>query len=243
MQPDPPEHLTKTELALRSLRERIRSGAARPGQRLRVEELTRELGMSPTPIREALRLLQADRLVDYRAHRGIVVTSVTSVEVAEIIRLRTILEPLAAELGVPAFTERKLGEMKRLHLRLAKAPASKRAVEINAAWHWAIYEASGSVYLNDFIRRLWDAYPWRTMWVLPGRAELSLREHSAIMEAILERDASAAAEGMRHHIQSSAETLLLDLERQMSAAAWTDNVETGNAETMSSSVTQSLAGP
>ena len=48
-------------------------GSLRPGERLRVDELTRELGMSPTPIREALRLLQADRLVDYRPHHGIVV--------------------------------------------------------------------------------------------------------------------------------------------------------------------------
>lgn len=70
----PPRHLTKTELALELLRERIHSGELAPGQRLELEELTQLLGMSATPIREALRLLQADRLVNYHPHHGVVVT-------------------------------------------------------------------------------------------------------------------------------------------------------------------------
>ena len=65
-----PRHLTKTEIALQVLRERIGSGDLAAGKRLRVEELAGELEMSPTPVREALRLLQADGLVDYRARKN-----------------------------------------------------------------------------------------------------------------------------------------------------------------------------
>ncbi len=71
------DHKTKTELALQVLRDRIRTGELEPGQRLRLNDLTAELGMSPTPIREALRLLQADGLVDYRPHQGIVVAELS----------------------------------------------------------------------------------------------------------------------------------------------------------------------
>jgi DNA-binding GntR family transcriptional regulator len=207
-----PVHLTKTELALQVLRAGIRTGDLRPGQRLRVDELTRGLGMSPTPIREALRLLQADRLVDYRPHHGIVVTELSAEVTAEVYRLRALLEPLAVELAVPAFSDGDLDELERLHERHAASATSER----NRDWHWAIYEASGSSLLNDFVRRLWEAFPWRTMWALPGRAKLSHEEHVAVMEAIRRRDAALAAERMRAHVSSGRDTLLAHLQQELS---------------------------
>src|SRR5262249_37791413 len=159
------------------LRDGIRTGSLRPGQRLRVADLTRELGMSPTPIREALRLLQADGLVDYRSHHGIVVAELSADATAEVYRLRAVLEPLAVELAVPRLSDADVDELERLHERHATSPSSER----NRAWHWRIYEASGSNLLNDFIRRLWEAFPWRMSGALPGRAKLSQEEHTAVM--------------------------------------------------------------
>jgi DNA-binding GntR family transcriptional regulator len=199
-----PAHLTKTELALEALRTGIRTGDLQPGQRLRVGELTRDLGMSPTPIREALRLLQADRLVDYRPHHGIVVTELSAEATAEVYRLRALLEPLAVELAVPGLSSADVDELERLHERHAKSETSDR----NHAWHWTIYDASGSALLNDFVRRLWEAFPWRTMWALPERVRLSHEEHEAVMEAIRHRDAELAAERMRAHVSSGRDTLL-----------------------------------
>ncbi len=213
-----PRYLTKTELALQALRDRIRSGELEPGQRLRVEELTRELGMSPTPIREALRLLQADRLVDYRAHQGIVVAELSPDVTEEVYRLRALLEPLAMELAVPRLTDEQLEKLERLHEQHAATVASGRGASIserNWAWHWAMYDNSGSPLLNDFIRRLWDGFPWRTMWTLPGRVELSMREHNAIMDAVRDRDAALAARRVREHVQSSQKTLLARLRREL----------------------------
>jgi len=206
-----PRHLTKTELALEFLRERIRSGELAPGQRLALEELTQLLGMSATPIREALRLLQADRLVDYRPHHGVVVTESPPEATVEIYRIRSVLEPLAAELAVESLADARLEELERLHSLLKAAVASgrgKQIAELNASWHWTLYESAQSTYLNDFIRRLWEGFPWRTMWALPGRAKQSLREHEAMMAAIRERDGTGAAARMREHIESGAETLV-----------------------------------
>jgi DNA-binding GntR family transcriptional regulator len=213
----PLRHLTKTEVALEVLRERVRSGQLPPGQRVRVEEVARELDMSPTPIREALRVLQADGLVDYRPHHGIVVAETSSEQIVEIYRLRTLLEPAAVELAVPLLDDARLAELERLHEQHSAAAAAKRGGALgqhNSAWHWTIYEASGSPLLNDFIRRLWEAFPWRTMWALPGRAERSQHQHAEVMKAIRARDAVRAAGEMRAHVASGEETLLEQLARE-----------------------------
>jgi len=196
-------HRTKTELALQILRDRIRTGALEPGRRLRLNVLTTELGMSPTPIREALRLLQADGLVTYRPHQGIVVAELSEPQTAEVIRLRCLLEGSAVELAVAALTPARLRELERVHQRFLGAVADDRGREIvagNEAWHYLLYDAAGSPLLTEFIRRLWDVYPWRTMWVLPGRTAQSAAEHEGIMEAIRAREVASAAERMRRHI-------------------------------------------
>ena len=211
----PPRHVTKTELALELLRERIRSGELAPGQRLAIDDLTQLLGMSATPIREALRLLQADRLIDYRPHHGVVVTKTPPEATAEIYRLRAVLEPMATERAVSNLDPEGLRELERLHTELESAVASgrgKRIADRNAAWHWALYGSANSLYLNDFIRRLWEGFPWRTMWALPGRAERSLGEHEAMMEAIRAGDGGATAALMREHVESGEETLSQDPE-------------------------------
>lgn len=204
------QHRTKTELALQVLREQIRTGELAPGGRMRLQDLTRELDMSPTPIREALRLLQADGLVDYKPHQGIVVAELSSAEMAEISRIRCVLEALATELAVPVLTLADVRELQRVHDKLLSAVAAGRGASVsalNSDWHWKIYERSGSSYLKEFIRRLWERYPWRTMWVIPGRVEASVEEHAEIMDAIRSRDASLAAARMGAHIASGERSL------------------------------------
>jgi DNA-binding GntR family transcriptional regulator len=210
-------HRTKSELALQVLREQLRTGQLKPGQRVRLSELTTELGMSPTPIREALRLLQADGLVVYRPHQGIVVAEFSPEETADVVRLRCLLEPLALELTLGSLGSAQRKTLERLHAKLLAAVASGHGSAIsesNASWHWAIYDGCGSQHLKEFIRRLWDVYPWRTMWILPGRAEESASEHEAIMDAIAADDARLAAARMRAHIASSQQSLLDRLESE-----------------------------
>ena len=215
-------HQTKAELALQVLRQRIRTGELEPGQRLRLNDLTRELGMSPTPIREALRLLQADGLVQYHPHQGIVVAQSSPEETEDVVRLRCLLEPLAMELAVPSLTPEQLRVLEDLHQKLLAAVDARHGSAIstsNASWHWAIYDACGSVHLRKFIRRLWDVYPWRTMWALPHRAEESAREHERIMDAIAVGDAELAADRLREHILSAQQSLLNRLESEQSESA------------------------
>ena len=197
------EHLTKTEIALREVRDRIRTGAYEPGRRLGVDELTKDLGMSPTPIREALRLLQADQLISYRPHHGMIVAEVSTDLVDEISTLRAELEPLATRLAVVRMTPEAHAQLQRNQDDFTKKRNTReQRSRADADWHWTIYEASGSRFLEGFIQRLWDAFPWRAAHVSARRVEESVRQHEQVMEAIGAGDADNAADLMREHIES-----------------------------------------
>ena len=102
----PPPSLTKTDAACAALREAIEADRLAPGERLAVKRLVEDLQMSPTPIREALRLLQAEGLAVYKPHHGMVVADYPAESVAEVSRMRALLEPLAVELAVRHATTR-----------------------------------------------------------------------------------------------------------------------------------------
>jgi DNA-binding GntR family transcriptional regulator len=205
--PDLPGHQTKTELALRVLRERIRSGELQAGHRLQVFDLTEELGMSPTPIREALRLLQADRLVHYEPHRGVVVARHSPERLSDVYDMRLELEPLATSLAIERMTPEQRDTINRTHekfLAAGKAGRGARMAKLNSDWHLAIYQACGSEMLQEFIARLWDVFPWRTNWALDQRSADSVIEHDQVMIALNAGDAEAGARAMRAHIQAGS---------------------------------------
>lgn len=207
----PLAYATKADLALRTLRERILTGEFPPGSKLDINRLAAEFEMSQTPIREALRLLQSDRLVSYVPHRGTVVAGVSERELAQIFELRILLEPAAVKAAVETLDEAQLRELERLHAETVEAAEDSVALftERNAEWHWTLYEGATSPYLADFIRRLWDAFPWRTTVSVGGRRDAAVIEHEAIMDAVRSRDAAAAATLMRAHIESSRNALRL----------------------------------
>lgn len=208
----PPIHQTKSAAALQIVRARILSGEYQPGDQLRAESLASELGMSATPVREALRMLQADRLVRYKAHHGIVVAGISPEETEEIHLIRALLEAPATELAVPSILDESLEELEAIHEKLTSHASSagrqKDIGPLNAEWHWAIYRASGLDYLCEIIEELWDRFPWRTMWVQPEDLERSVRDHNSIMEAIREGNPELAGSRMRAHVLSGPGRLL-----------------------------------
>jgi DNA-binding GntR family transcriptional regulator len=207
------QHLTKTEIALQEVRNRLRTGDYEPGRRLSVDELTKELGMSPTPIREALRLLQADHLVTYRPHHGMVVADVSADRVEEISRVRNALEPLATQLAVAAMTPERLEQLEAHHAEFRKKVSRDRRSRADAEWHWTIYDGSGSPFLVSFVHRLWDAFPWRSAHVPNARVDQSVEEHELVMAAIRAGDPEAAAARMLDHLESFRVAFLHALEK------------------------------
>ena len=181
-----------------------------PGQHLDVNLLAEELNMSHTPIREALRLLQSSGLVDYTPHRGARVAQPSAEAYGGIFALRTVLEPLAVEFSGPHLAKSGMEELERLHtavLRSSKSKDRTQFSQLNAAWHWHLYDSAQNVHLSAFIRQLWDAYPWRAVADIPGRAQLSIVEHDRVMDALRENDTAEASRQMKLHIESSITAL------------------------------------
>lgn len=194
--------LTKTQAAYASIRADIESGASRPGQRLRLSALQAQLEISPTPIREALRMLQADGLITNLPHQGMTVTSYAPEEVEEVYALREAIEPLAASYAALRSTPKSTERMTSLHEQMVAAVRSgdhAKAGELGGEWHEAVAEASGARLVDDFFRRLRVVLPLKTMW-LASRAGLSIHEHGEINEAIAAGDAAGASAAMSRHL-------------------------------------------
>jgi DNA-binding GntR family transcriptional regulator len=196
--------LTKTDAAYHDLRVAIESGTHKPGSRLLIGELQDQLGMSPTPIREALRLLQRDGLVEHTPHHGTAVASFTERRTPENHRLRVELESLAAELAAERASGPELAQVSKLHAKFTRTvrdePAGRKAPGLNLEWHMAIYAAAHSAQLLDFIEHLWRVTGATKFFSVHG--ERSIAEHGAVVEALVARDATGAAAMMRQHLAS-----------------------------------------
>ncbi len=214
------EHKTKTAAAVDSIRAAISRGDIKPGERLIVAKLSGEMGMSPTPIREAIRILEAEGLINHRPHLGVSVVDLSPEAVEEVHMLRGLLEELATKLAVPRLTEVDLARLEALAAEVGEAQMSNdhaRLTKSNADWHLYIYEASGTEYLRAFLLRLWAIFPWDSIWMIPGRAGQSVIEHAEIMDAMRTRDPDLASKLMRGHVLRNQESSL-DYLRSLKAA-------------------------
>jgi DNA-binding GntR family transcriptional regulator len=200
------EPLTKTEWVYERLRDRITGGELRPGERLRLERLAEEFATSAMPVREALRMLQRDGLVDIESHRGAAVADVTWERVYQTVLLRMHLEVLAAREAAPhhddGSAERAAGLYERME-QLAERKQSARYSEANRRFHTALYEPCPHPLLRQEIQRLWDVV-WQTraqslFHLDPGRMGHAQREHRRLLEAVKHRDPLAAERAAADH--------------------------------------------
>lgn len=197
-----PVHKTKAELAVEAIREAILRGELRPGERITLAQLSDWLGMSVTPIREAIRILEAEGLVSNEPHRGVNVNDLSLSDVDELYMLRAMMESLATKLAVPHLGEAEIGTLEALHATMQDAVARRDdalLTRANADWHFHLYAASRTRYLVKSIVRLWMPFHWSGLW-RANRREASLREHEAVMDAIRAGDADRAARLMHEHI-------------------------------------------
>jgi DNA-binding GntR family transcriptional regulator len=193
----------------RQLRADILSGTLRPGDRLVEQEVAAAAKVSRTPVREALKRLEADGLVG-EAEGGLAVRVVSREEITERCAVREVLEGTATELAAAAATEVELAAIQAVleeeGAAMTKgAPASVHA-ELNRAFHDAIWAASHNRYLTGLLRNLRD----RLRQLQPAttlddeqRRLTALSEHQAIVDALRDRDGEAAARAARAHFRNA----------------------------------------
>jgi DNA-binding GntR family transcriptional regulator len=187
---------TASDRAAAALRTAILEGELVPGQRVSQEAWAARAGVSPIPVREALRALAGEGLVTYRPRRGYVVTELDLADLEEVYRLRRALEAEALRLGVPRASEDDLAALRdaATACRTAREAASRLAA--NRRFHELLHGLAGSRPLLRLIGMLWDSTEaYRALYyALPGEAAEADRAHVAILAAVAAGDAERAVE-------------------------------------------------
>lgn len=200
-----PKYKTKRDFVVEIIREAILSGALKPGERLTQEELANHLEVSSTPVREALRQLETEGLIEYIPHKGVRVAELSVEDVREIFMIRSVLEALATRLAVPNLGHDELRKLEELHKQmvdLLSRDSLEQLGDVNRQFHMTLYKASKCTVLCDMISNLWTKIPWYDVWTtIPGRAQEVWQEHDKIMAAVRKRDPDLAADMIREHCE------------------------------------------
>ncbi len=205
MKPDP---IGRTALAVEitnRLRQMILEGQLEPGEKINEKLLTEQFGVSRTPLREALKVLAAEGLLDLIPHRGAVITRQSDGELAEVFRVLAALEGLAGELATVAASDESLSQIKAMTEKLRRSyEETDRPTyfRINQAIHKAILKAAE----NETLLRSHELLAYRVQRaryqanLTPERWRAAVEEHEAIAEALCARDASTTARRMKEHL-------------------------------------------
>jgi DNA-binding GntR family transcriptional regulator len=201
------------EIVFESLREAIINGVLKPGERLMEVQLAEEMGVSRTPVREAIRKLELEGFVIMVARKGAYVAGISMKDVVDVFEIRAALEGLAASLAAERITDEEKEEMERLLVRKAacvEAGDYDSLTEIDTEFHELLYKASRNERLMQIISNLREQINRFRMVSLafPGRGREALEEHKKMAEAIAERDAALAQALAQEHIENAENALL-----------------------------------
>ncbi|MFV0333741.1 MAG: GntR family transcriptional regulator [Tropicimonas sp.] len=182
----------------------ISTGALLPGDRLREAEIATRLGVSRTPVREAIRLLEADGLVTHAPRVGAIVRRLDYAEVTELYEMRVVLEGTAARLTARVASDVELEELEALNRLLADAGDAAAALSLNRQFHSTLLHAARNRFLHRSMESLHKAMMILGPTTLAGaeRLEGAVEEHDAILAALRARDAAEAENLMRTHIEA-----------------------------------------
>ena len=195
-----------------SIREDILSGRYEQNTELKEAAIGAELGVSRTPVREALRQLELEGLVTIIPNRGAYVNMITAKDVQDIYVIRSMLEGLCARWATQSITAEQLDSMEET-LCLSEYHTSKKnyekLYELDSLFHEQLYEAGGSRILNHILSDFHDYVKMVRKATIPtsSRSVTSTEEHRAIFEAIKEKDPDKAEALAKEHVKHTIESI------------------------------------
>ncbi|MFF0458588.1 GntR family transcriptional regulator [Nocardia africana] len=194
----------KRDQIVDELRRQILTGELARGERMPQDELARRFGASITPVREAMRLLEAEGLVTAEPHRGVRVAAVDLERIKGIYVVRRLAESYAMRRASSRISRRDLALARELQEQMADAAkAADRTAfrELNRRFHFLFYDRCGIPALRDQIHGMWQAFPWDLMLDSEKRMTASNKEHMEIIDALDAGDADMAAAATERHIR------------------------------------------
>jgi DNA-binding GntR family transcriptional regulator len=205
------DHIALREQVLAELRRRIVDGDYAQGERLTETRLADDFGVSRNPVREALRVVEAEGFVHILPRRGAVVARLDETAVRDLFAVRQQLETLAAGLAAERATPEDIAGLRRLVEDAGKATAAgdfDRVAELNSAFHRAVIEVSGNRWLHSISAAMYHHVHWVFRVGAAQRAPHSSEEHVRLVDAIEAGDAAFASEAARLHVEAAASAAL-----------------------------------
>ena len=212
------ERMPLWERIYRRLRGAIQRGEFDPGTRLVEQRLAEELGVSRTPVREALYRLEREGLVTKVPHKGIVVREQDPEELKEVLALRGLLEGYAAALAAKKGDEELFDELEEIRKRSEEAlekNATDELVKLNTQFHETLYRRCGNHKLLELIKDLRDQFfRFRTSILrIKGMPRVSIEDHYKMLELMRKGESQAVEKLVREHIGRGKERLLREIKR------------------------------
>ncbi len=207
------EYLPLRDVVFKTLRQGILTGELKPGERLMEIHLADRLGVSRTPIREAIRKLELEGLVTMIPRRGAEVAQISAKNLKDVLEVRQALDALGVELACERITEEGLKELKEACDHFAKVTETKDATVItkaDVALHDVIIRATGNERLQQMISNLAEQmYRYRFEYIKDSSYHaLLIEEHRRIYESIAARDKERAVKEIQEHINNQLNTIM-----------------------------------
>lgn len=211
------EYLPLRDVVFNTLRQAILTGEMKPGERLMEIHLANKLGVSRTPIREAIRKLELEGLVIMIPRRGAEVAQITWKNLKDVLEVRRALDVLAIELACDRMTQEELQELYRACEKFAEATKTKDAREIaqaDVALHDLIVVSSRNNRLIQLVNNLAEQmYRYRFEYIKDAsQHERLIQEHNDMYQSILRKDKESAARAVRKHIDNQEEAIIRQLQ-------------------------------
>lgn len=194
------------EAAYASLLSAISSGTLKPGDRIREVEISKLLNLSRTPIREALRRLEAEGIVEHRARIGAVVRKLSHSEIVELYEMRVVLERTAAQMAAKHASDAEIDTLEDLNKDIAASRNDPvQAAAINQEFHKALYRACRNRFLLDAAKGLTNSLILLgiTTFTDEERIDIVVQQHDAIIASLRARDPDRAGLAAEAHLQTS----------------------------------------
>jgi GntR family colanic acid and biofilm gene transcriptional regulator len=204
-------------LIYRKLKRRLMMGALGPGEVLTLRSITEELGVSQTPVREALLQLASEGTLAMETGRSIRVPVMTIEELTELRSIRLVLEKMATEAAVPRITDAEIDKMAAIHLEMSAAKDAEdreRTLQTNFDLHFTLYSASGMPHLLSIIETLWarTGPPLRYLYEKPFVHNPGQHPHLQLIEALRKRDVKAATVAIERDVAWYGKALMKRME-------------------------------
>ena len=200
------EPVSLVDRVLDFVRDRILSGEYEPGARLRLQPLAEESGASLIPVREALRILEAERLVETIPNRGARVAGISRQDMEDLYAVRILLETHAVRES-PPMTEEEVAEFADILDRLKKASADgddDLVLKLHREYHFGLYGRNPSRWLSTLIDLLWKHTERYQRLSLLVRHDDADPEHREVLDALASGESDAAASALEAHLQTTA---------------------------------------